>query len=158
MYNDEFFYFNSLPLNNSNMMIDGNELSKEQNKYLDYNNSNKPSLYNPYEGLIRGNMFKNLYSPYFKEEPFSLKPSNNQERELYNVMAYGFATTDLNLYLDTHPNDKGIITLFNQYEGEYNRLVNEYEKKYGPITLSSKALNAYPWSWNKSAWPWEGNR
>ncbi len=160
MYNDEFIYYNSLPYqsSNPNMMNDGNQLSNKQNNYLDYKGSKTPSLYNPYEGLIRGNMFKNLYSPYFKEEPFPLNPKNNQERELYNLMAYGFAVTDLNLYLDTHPNDREMISLFNKYQNEYNKLVSEYESKYGPIELSSKTLNTYPWSWNKSAWPWEGNK
>lgn len=150
MYNDDFIYYSGLP--------SGNQISNQQNKYLDYNNNNKPSLYTPYEGLIRGNLFKNLYSPYFKEEPFPLKPKNDKEKELYNIMALGFATTELNLYLDVHPDDADMINLYNNYEMEYNKLVNNYERKYGPINLSSSTLNAYPWSWNKSAWPWEGNK
>lgn len=156
MYNEEFIFYNTLPYQSNS--LNNIQMNNNQNNYMDYDSSKKSSLYNPYEGLIRGNMFKNLYNPYFKEEPFSLNPRNNQERELYNLMAYGFATTDLNLYLDTHPNDREAISLFNKYNDEHNRLVSEYERKYGPLELSSKALNTYPWSWNKSAWPWEENK
>lgn len=159
MYNDDFVYYNSsLPYNGSNMMLNDNQISNQPNKYLNYKNTNAPALYSPYEGLLRGNMFKNLYSPYFKEEPFPLNPRNNQEKDLYNLMALGFATTDLNLYLDVHPDNREMISLYNKYENEYNRLLSDYESKYGPIDLSSKTLNSYPWSWNESLWPWEGNK
>ena len=57
-----------------------------------------------------------------------------------------------------NPEDREKIALFNRYENEYNRLVNDYESKYGPINLSSKTLNDYPWSWNKSKWPWEDDK
>ena len=33
--------------------------------------------------------------------------------------------------------------------------MNEYQNKYGPIVLSSDALNTYPWSWKNGPWPWE---
>ena len=141
MYNnDDFIYYNVMPY--SNMM--NSDLSE-----------NTTSLFDPYNSLIRGNSFKKLYSPYFKEEPFQLKPKNNQDKELYNLMAIDFMTTDLNLYLDVNPDDKQMINLFNKYKNECNRLTSEYEKKYGPINLSSNELNTYPWSWNKSNWPWE---
>ena len=147
MYNNEdFIYYNMMPYNN---------MDNTTSTYMGNPSDNKNMLYDPYNSLIRGNAFKNLYSPYFKDEPYELKPKNNKERDLYNVMALGFMVTDLNLYLDVNPNDKNMIALFNKYQDEYKNQVNEYEKKYGPIDLSSKTLNAYPWSWNKSMWPWE---
>ena len=40
--------------------------------------------YDVYDGFIRGNMFKNLYKPYKKNEPFDIKPMNEQA-ELLNI-------------------------------------------------------------------------
>ena len=61
----------------------------------------------------------------------------------------------LNLYLDLHPQDGNAIDLFNQYRMQKESLTNEYESKYGPITLSSNSLNTYPWAWDNMPWPWD---
>ena len=46
----------------------------ENLRNMNYQNDN---LYNPYQGLIRGNMFKNLYQPYKNEKPYELTVLNN---------------------------------------------------------------------------------
>lgn len=119
------------------------------------NNYNSNNLYTPYEGFIRGNMFQNLYDPYKREEPFQIQPMNEQAEMLTNIDALTFATIDLNLYLDTNPNDQKAIELFNQYRRQKEELSNKYQSKYGPLVLSSEALNTYPWSWDNRPWPWE---
>ena len=124
---------------------------------LDVNNNQPTNLYDPYDGLIRGNMFKNLYDPYKLKQPYEIKPMNQQADILTHIDALCFACVDLNLYLDTHPDNKQAIQLFNKYCKEKEELIKKYESQYGPLTLDSDSLNNYPWAWNDKPWPWEGN-
>ena len=138
------------------MNFDYNNLNiYNQNKSIKNNFHNQNELYDPYNGLIRGNLFKNLYDPYKDKEPYEIKPMNDQARMLTNIDALGFAMIDLNLYLDVFPNDREKINLYNQYRKEKEGLLKEYESKYGPITPNSDSLNSYPWAWNKMPWPWD---
>lgn len=113
------------------------------------------NLYDPYQGFIRGNMFKDLYEPYKLNNPYNITPANDQAKMLTNIDALNFAMIDLNLYLDIYPNSKEHINLFNKYRVEKNNLVKEYESRYGPLTIDSDANNTYPWAWNRMPWPWE---
>ena len=123
---------------------------------LPENNINQQNnIVSPYEGFIRGNMFKNLYDPYKVNTPFEIRPLNQQAEMLTQINALGFALIDLNLYLDVYPNDNETINLFNKYRLQKKELLNNYENQYGPIELSSDALNTYPWSWDNKPWPWE---
>lgn len=129
------------------------------NNYPNFKNYNMysktTSLYDPYNGFIRGNMFKEIYDPYKNNEPFDIKPMNEQAKLLTDIDALCFAITDLNLYLDVNPNNQDAINLFNQYREEKENLTKEYESMYGPITLDSNSLNSYPWGWDDMPWPWD---
>ena len=118
-------------------------------------NLNNQNLFTPYEGFIRGNMFPSLYDPYKGEKPFQIKPMNDQAEMLTTIDSLGFATIDLNIYLDVNPDDKNAIDLFNQYRRQKEELMKKYQEKYGPLLLSSDALNNYPWMWDNRPWPWE---
>ena len=143
--------------NYTNMMPNVNLYNKQvtsfNNQYKDMSGNN--SLFDPYNGLIRGNLFRNLYDPYKSEEPYEIKPMNAQAQLLTNIDALSFAMVDLGLFLDVNPNNQEAIKLFNQYREEKEKLTKEYESKYGPITLDSDSLNSYPWSWNDIPWPWD---
>ena len=115
-------------------------------------NTNENDLYDVYNGYIRGNVFKSLYNQYKINKPFDISPLNKQAKLLTEISAYGFAAHDLNLYLDTHPNDKAMFNLFKDYSNECERLTKEYEKTYGPLLVSG-TRNA--WDWNNNPWPWE---
>ena len=101
-------------------------------------------------------MFPSLYNGY-KMDPVMLDANSEQMRMLIMLDSLCFAKTDLNLYLDIYSNDKDIINLFNQYVNETDKLLTEYENKYGPIFVDSKANMTYPWAWDNSPWPWENN-
>jgi len=138
------------------MNYDYNNLNMyNQNKIIKNNFQNQNELYDPYNGLIRGNLFKELYDPYISEEPYEIKPMNDQAKMLTKLDSLGFAMVDLNLYLDVYPNDKEKINLYNQYKREKEILLKEYENKYGPITTTSDSLNSFPWAWNNMPWPWD---
>ena len=118
-------------------------------------NENPSSLYDPYNGFIRGNMFPSLYNGYKLEKPLDITPMNDKESLMLYVDAIGFAAHDINLYLDIYPNDKDMIELFNQYRMECNKLKEEYQNKFGPLLVNSNATNKVPWSWDDRPWPWE---
>ena len=40
--------------------------------------------------------------------------------------------------------------------GRSEKLRNEYERKYGPLSLSSPSNDVYPFAWINGPWPWEG--
>ena len=117
-------------------------------------NENPSSLYEPYNGFIRGNMFPSLYNEY-KVKPIDIMPKSDKEALLLYVDAMSFAAHDINLYLDVYRNDNDMIQLFNQYKIEANKLMEEYQDKFGPLVVNSDATNKTPWTWDNSPWPWE---
>lgn len=119
-----------------------------------YNQQNTNNIYDPYEGFIRGNLFPNLYNGY-KISPLEIKPMNEQAELLTYIDSLSFALIDLNFYLDLNPDNKEALNLYNQYRIQCDEYKKSYEKKYGPLTLSSEATATYPWAWNKSPWPWQ---
>ena len=134
-----------------------NEFNNNFNLYKTINNKSN-FLVNPKIGFEKGNMFNNLYNEYKNYKYNELKPQNNYEDCLYNILKYNFALTDIDIYLDTHPNDSKIINLYNNYLKEYINLINNYETKYGPLTIDSNYLNNNTWIWKNNPWPWEGTQ
>lgn len=115
------------------------------------------SLYNPYQGFIRGNLYKRLFDPYKINQPYEIKPMNEQAEMLTYIDALCFACIDLDLYLDIYPDNKQFIDLYNQYNMQKKELMEKYQAKFGPLLLSSNSLNSYPWAWDDKPWPWENN-
>ena len=132
-------------------------------KYYDYlyrnntNNMNNQNLFNPKEGFIKGNMFTNLYSEYKNYKPQMLNPKSEQERMLYELDSISFAAHELNLYLDMHPEDQSMVTLFNDYRRKLEELTKNYESMYGPLTVNSNEMENKTFSWVNTTWPWEGS-
>lgn len=129
------------------------------NDYYHDNNfrsENGLELYNYEEGYKLGNMFKSLYDDYKSIIP-TIKVNSERERELNEIGALTFAAHDLDLYLDVNPNNREAINLYYKFRSLGDEKAKAYESNYGPINLTSNAINKYPWSWIKSPWPWEGN-
>ena len=125
------------------------------NKQNNMDNMNQNKFVNPKEAFLRGNIEAGTYIPY-KNMTF-IKPiiTNERERLLYDIQETAFAAHELNLYLDTHPNDINTIKLYNEYNKKEKMLNDEYERKYGPIDLSdAEGLSMTPWAWIKEPWPW----
>lgn len=117
--------------------------------------NNQMNLSTPDVGYNRGNMFDNLYSQYKNYKPAELKPTNEQSKLYLEMSKYAFALHEMNLYLDLNSDDNSILSLFNDYRTRFNRLMMEYENKYGPLTiLSDEMTNSF--NWVKDDWPWAG--
>ncbi len=126
-----------------------------QNTNNNNNNMSTSILYGPYEGFIKGNLFRNLYQQYKNYQPAPLTPRSEQEEALLNLNQIQFAMHELNLYLDNFPNDTNMMNQFAMFRNTYNRLLSDYENKYGAITINSPTLNTVPFGWVEKAWPWD---
>lgn len=106
-------------------------------------------------GLIRGNMFENLYDPYRNFKPVELRTSNEREKLLQKVQQYAFAMNDIGLYLDIYPNNKDMLNLYNEYLKNYNIAVNNFERRFGPLSRDSIVSATNAWNYDNKPWPWE---
>lgn len=113
------------------------------------------NLFSPYEGFSKGNLFRDLYDPYKNYKPVNVEPKSEQEQYLLNLAQLSFAAHELNLYLDVYPKDEEKIHLFNKYREEANKAMMEYERRFGPLTLTSDMLKVVPWAWTMINFPWE---
>ena len=70
------------------------------------------------------------------------------------LMAADFAAYDLQLFLDTHPDDKEAMALYTDAVRKAALARNEYEANYFPVTAAG-AAGKMPWQWIVSPWTWE---
>lgn len=157
-FNGEAGLYSLMNVNGSNSSL-LNKLSKQGGNNMTFNMCNYDGFTSPdklfdiYNGFIRGNIFPDLYNAYKVSRPYDIKPINSQADLLTKVDAYCFFAHDLCLYLDTHPDDEKMISLFEEVSSDSAVVINEYEKKFGP--LFSDSGKGFTWSWDKSPWPWE---
>ena len=118
-------------------------------------NDNNDKVVNSYEGLVRGNMFENLYDPYRDFKPALLKASNEREELMQKIQQYAFAMNDIALYLDVYPNNKDMLNLYNEYLKNYNVSLNNFERRFGPICRDSMVSATQTWNYDNAPWPWE---
>ena len=147
--------FGTLGLNN-NMVKDPNNFMMNSNINNTMNNmSTNNNLFGPYEGYTKGNMFKNLYQQYKNYKPANLNPKSEEGEALLNLNQMHFAMHEANLLLDANPNDANIMREYVRFRDSYNKLLNEYEKKYGALNVNSDDLNRTPFGWTEEKWPWD---
>lgn len=72
-----------------------------------------------------------------------------------NIQKLQFAAVELNLYLDNFPKDENATEDYKKISKKLDKLINEYESKYGPIRNFGDAYLEDPKSWVNSPWPWE---
>ena len=74
---------------------------------------------------------------------------------MQEVRETGFALIDINLFLDTHPNDEKAMDYFNKYQQMHKEARRYYENNFGPLTSNAVDTNN-GWTWTQDPWPWEG--
>ncbi|MBE6140202.1 MAG: spore coat protein CotJB [Firmicutes bacterium] len=115
-------------------------------------NDNSGNILNPKEGFLRGNMYKDEYKPYKNYTYFKITPRNRKEQLLFEIMELNFAITDLNLYLDLHPNDQIVNSMFHNLVIKACEKELEYVNSYGPLELEESSTEKFDWV--KGPWPW----
>ena len=103
--------------------------------------------------LETGTLFPGLNLPFFKATKSKMNCDNTA---LCELMALGFAVTELGLYLDTHKDDKEALDLYLNYAALLREGTAKYEKSYGPLRQTSVTEAGY--TWVNGPWPWEGGR
>lgn len=111
---------------------------------------NTDDSYDAEKGLLRGTLFPGL------DLPFRNMVNNGSlmNTPLCELMALGFAVHELGLYLDTHRDDKEAEELFMRYNKLYSEGTAEYERRYGPLQMTSSGEG---FNWVDGPWPWEVN-
>lgn len=128
-------------------------LTNSNNNNLSMNMNVNNNILTAKEGFLKGNMFKDEYLPYKNMTYINIRPKNDREAKLFNVMQYSFAINDLNLYLDLHPEDRSTLKLFEELVKEEHEAKKEYIKTYGPIIVTD--VKGDKFDWIDSPWSWE---
>lgn len=81
---------------------------------------------------------------------------NEKEKAAKKISAIDFAIHELELFLDSHRENRKAAELLAQYRKWRREAVAEYEQKYGDfVTLVGDVKAETPWSWTNGPWPWE---
>ncbi|NLB60972.1 MAG: spore coat protein CotJB [Clostridiales bacterium] len=78
----------------------------------------------------------------------------SKENLLRKISEIQFVCVELNLYIDTHPEDEVAKEDYACYASELNELINRYEEIYDPL-LGFGLSVPDSGCWVRSAWPWE---
>ena len=74
---------------------------------------------------------------------------------LLEIQELEFVLINLNLFLDTHPQESAALRDYAAVREKYLPVVKRYEEIYGPLTLVSTSPVKCPWQWVEGPWPWE---
>ena len=118
--------------------------------YVPMQEANSP-MYSSSEALTRGTLFPGLDLPFLNKanstNPYAGTP-------LGELMALDFIIKELNLYLDTHPDDKDAFAFMKKMLALSSEGRKRYIKRYGPISITDLE-NAGSYTWLSGPWPWE---
>ena len=132
------------------------KMNVNMNNKMNMNTSYSNDFLTAKEGFLRGNMFRNEYKPYKNLTYLNIQPNSDREAKLYTVMQYAFAINDMNLFLDTHPNDKKALRYLEELIEEEKKAKKEYMNMYGPLTVNKTKGDEFKWL--DKPWPWEDFR
>jgi spore coat protein JB len=74
---------------------------------------------------------------------------------LEQIQAIEFTAIDLNLYLDTHPDDQRAMTDFANAVCQMQSLHAAYVSKYHAPVIVADLTDKACWSWVTEPWPWQ---
>ena len=93
----------------------------------------------------------------------------NRQELMHRIQETGFALTDLNLFLDSHPTNAPALEYFRDVKMQHAELVAQYEMMFGPLTafdvdtktvlmlaymnkesLKKTLETGYTWYWSRS--------
>ncbi len=110
-----------------------------------------PPMYSHEEALTRGTLFPGLDLPFMnmvnKSNPYAGTP-------LGELMALTFMVKELQLYLDTHPDDREAFKAMKDTLALKNEAWKRYVKMYGPLTVEDLEISD-KYDWLQGPWPWE---
>lgn len=78
----------------------------------------------------------------------------NRNQLLKQIMEYDFVLYELNLYLDTHPDDVRALKMHRKAAETSDELRKVFETNFGPIVARNN-MSTTTWQWLESPWPWD---
>jgi spore coat protein JB len=110
-----------------------------------------PPKYERGEALTRGTLFPGLDLPWKNvvntSNPYAGTPMGE-------LMALGFVIKELNLYLDTHKNDKEALEMLKSLNKLMKEGLERYVSMYGPQSITD-IMSGDEYTWIDNPWPWE---
>ncbi len=105
--------------------------------------------YEPQTAIGRGTLFPGLDLPFrgMVNGPLSDTP-------LGELMAMDFVADELELYLDTHRDDREAFEMYQHILALSKTAHEKYARKYGPI-CQSDMLGMEKYAWLCDPWPWD---
>lgn len=80
----------------------------------------------------------------------------SKQEMMDEISRLDFAVTELNLFLDTHPNEAEALSTFSKAASTLKSLKHDYAKKYGPIYVTdSSSVAPFEWVADNNKWPWQ---
>ena len=79
---------------------------------------------------------------------------NSKEELMKKIQQLAFVKTELELFLDTHPNSEVALENYADLVEELNEAREEYAQMYGPISADESHGG---WTWVEGSWPWHGD-
>lgn len=78
----------------------------------------------------------------------------NKKELLERISEVQFVCVELNLYIDTHPDDADALNDYRSYSAMLKSLIGTYEQQYGPL-MGFGHSDTDAGSWVCSCWPFE---
>ncbi|MDO4981953.1 MAG: spore coat protein CotJB [Eubacteriales bacterium] len=116
--------------------------------YVPVQRAARPS-YEANEALSRGTLFPGLDLP-FMNSINGLQPDS----ALSELQAICFAAHELELYLDTHRDDRRAFEALKSFLALKQEAQNRYIQKYGPLRKED-LIDLEGFSWTEDPWPWD---
>ena len=83
----------------------------------------------------------------------------NKENLLAWIDQVSFAVNEMNLYLDTHPEDEEAMALFREKLKMRRKALETYARYFGPLTIDTANDNmSRSFEWVQQPWPWEPSK
>ena len=83
----------------------------------------------------------------------------SREKLLAWIDQVSFAVVEMNLYLDTHPEDEDALAFFREKVELRKEALKQYAEQYGPLTIdTANDRMSRSFEWVMQPWPWEVNR
>ena len=76
---------------------------------------------------------------------------------LNQVTVLDFMATDLQLYLNTHPQDRAALKMYNDTLSRAQAARRQYEQHFGPLVGARSASSPNRWNWSDTPWPWQAD-
>ena len=106
-------------------------------------NSQPFVLFNDIEqGLVRGSIWENLFSPY-KYVVEKITNTNEEQKVLLMLQVYTFVATELVLFICTHPDSKEAIEMLKKVNIEKKKMTEYIDSKFQPICSNSVIFDGY---------------